>query len=242
LPVEDLLYVGAATQKKLNGINVYTIGQLANTNPELLRSMMGKWGLVLHLFANGHDESPVTNQDVESQIKGIGNSSTAPRDLVCDEDVKILYYVLCESVAERLRENGFRARTVQISVRDKELVSFNRQGKLPQATNLSVELAKKAMELFRAHYKWVKPIRSIGVRATDLIPIQDDIQLSFLEDKEKLTRMERLEATVDDLRRRYGHYAITRGALLGDKTLNSVNPKDDHNIHPIGFFNDKVSV
>lgn len=242
LPVGDLLYVGPATKRKLWSLGVDTIGRLANMPSDSLRRNFGKWGLMLHLFANGKDESPVARQDIESQIKGIGNSSTTPRDLENNEDVKLVYYVLCESVAERLREHGFRARTVQISVRDKDLISFVRQGKLPKATNLSTELCKKAMELFCANYGWDKPIRSIGIRATDLIPICDEIQLSFIEDKEKLTRMERLEATIDDLRRRFGHYAVSRASLLGDQKLNAINPKDDHVIFPVGYFNERLPV
>ncbi len=242
LPVEDLLYVGHATKRKLNRLNIMTIGQLANSNPAMLQSFFGKHGLVLHMFANGRDESVVAGQDADSSIKGIGNSSTAPRDLVNEEDVKLLYYVLCESVAERLRDHGFRARTVQIYVRDKELASFGRQGKLKEPTNLSTELMKKAMELFKKHYEWRKPIRSIGIRTTDLIPCVDDVQLSFLEDKESLSRRERLEGTVDELRRRYGHYTLSRASLLGDRGLNAVNPKDDHTIHPIGFFREAMPV
>ncbi len=238
LPVEDLLYVGHATKRKLNRLNIFTIGQLATANPDVLRDFLGKVGIMLYMFANGLDESEVCTQDVEHQIKGIGNSSTAPRDLVNDEDVKLLFYVLSESVAERLRDHGFRARTVQISIRDKELLSFERQGKLREAANLSSALAEKAMSLFRKNYKWEKAIRSIGIRATDLIPIVDDIQLSFIEDKESLSRKERLESSVDHLRRRFGHYIVSRASLLGDKGLNAVNPKDDHTIHPVAFFRD----
>ena len=60
----------------------------------------------------------------------ISNSTTAPRDLVSENDIKITLYALCESVSTRLREQNFICRTVQITVRDKYLISYERQGKL----------------------------------------------------------------------------------------------------------------
>lgn len=127
LPASDLLYVGRSTAKKLNSIGVKTIGELAMMDEKLLVSLLGKMGSVLWGFANGYDNSPVRKENTHVAIKSVGNSTTTPRDLTTDEDVKIIIYVLSESVAARLRENGFRCRTVEISIRDNELYSFTRQ-------------------------------------------------------------------------------------------------------------------
>ncbi len=88
LPVEDLLYVGRATQQKLNRIGIKTIGDLAQADEQRLISLLGKWGSYLHTFANGKDESPVAKIGEEEAIKSIGNSLTVYRDLVDDEDVE----------------------------------------------------------------------------------------------------------------------------------------------------------
>ena len=121
LPVKELLYVGRATHAKLKRKGIFTIGDLANTNPENLRFWLGKMGIVLWQFANGLDTSPVSNIGAKSLIKTVGNSTTAPRDLVTDKDIKITLMVLSESVSSRLREYGFICRTVQIGIRDNEL-------------------------------------------------------------------------------------------------------------------------
>lgn len=118
LPAENLLYVGPATRRKLYVRNILTIGALATTNPIYLRSIVGKMGDVLHTFANGLDASPVARIGEAAAIKNVGNSCTAPRDLVCDEDVKLLIFVLAESVAARLREQGLCARTAVIKIRE----------------------------------------------------------------------------------------------------------------------------
>ncbi|WP_368200112.1 ATP-binding protein, partial [Agathobacter rectalis] len=87
----------------------------------LLVRKLGKMGSILWAFANGYDESPVKLENTSAPVKSVGNSTTTPRDMETDEDVRIVLYILAESVAARLRENGFRCRTVEISVRDKEL-------------------------------------------------------------------------------------------------------------------------
>ena len=121
LPVSDLLYVGNATNKKLYSMGIRTIGDLAKSDETLLVRKLGKMGSILWAFANGYDESPVKLENTSAPVKSVGNSTTTLRDMETDEDVKIVLYILAESVAARLRENGFRCRTVEISVRDKEL-------------------------------------------------------------------------------------------------------------------------
>ena len=236
LAAEDLLYVGPATKRRLHGFGIRTIGQLAATEPSALQSWFGKWGLVLHCFANGEDTAPVARLGEEAVIKSVGNSTTTPRDLCCDEDGKLIFYMLAESVAERLRENGFLAKTVQIGLRDSDLLCFERQIKLPAPSCLASELHAAAMALLRACYGWPKPLRSIGLRAADLLPADTPAQLSLFEDEARRARQESLERTVCDIRRRFGHYAIGRAVTLSDKTLGCISPKDEHVIHPVGYF------
>ena len=236
LPVEELLYVGPATTRKLRARCIRTIGDLAQTDPSLLHSWLGKMGYVLHAFANGNDPSPVAPLGEEAIIKSIGNSTTTPRDLTCEEDVNIIFYVLAESVAARMRENGFRAKTVQISLRDIDLFSFERQCKLESPSCLASELHDAGMRLLRDHYRFRKPLRSVGIRGMDLVPIQTAMQLNFFEDPVRREKRERLEVAVDELRRRFGHAAVSRAVTMCDPSLGTINPKDDHTIHPVGYF------
>ena len=137
LPVNDLLYVGRSTHKKLLKYEIKTIGDLAKSDKHFLQYLLGQNGVMLWRFANGLDTSPVSNIGAKSLIKSIGNSTTTPRDLITDEDIKIILYVLCESVSARMREYNFICSTVQIGVRDNELHSYERQGKLPYPNRTS---------------------------------------------------------------------------------------------------------
>ena len=236
LPASDLLGVGRATERKLALRGIRTIGDIAAAPPSMLRGFLGKWGLILHDFAAGYDSSPVARAGDEAVIKSIGNSTTTPRDLCCDEDAGIVYWMLCESVAERMRESGFLCRGVQVHIRDNELASFERQLKLESPTCLASTLHEAAMRLLRENWDWHKPLRSIGVRATDLLPASTPVQCSIFEDSERQEKRERLERSVDDLRRRFGHYCVGRAVCVSDPTLRNISPKDEHVIHPVGYF------
>lgn len=236
LPVSDLLYVGKSTNKKLALLGVKTIGDLANMDEKILTSYLGKMGSVLWSFANGYDSSPVKKEDTHATVKSVGNSTTTPRDLETDEDVKIILYVLSESVAARLRENGFRCKTVEISVRDNELFSFTRQCKLVNVTNITEEIAKAAYQLFKSNYDWRKPIRSIGVRGTDLVNDNYWEQIDLFMDVHLREKQMRMDEAVDDIRRRFGFYSIQRGLMYQDKILSAVNAKEDHTVHPVAYF------
>lgn len=235
LPVRDLLYVGSATQKKLKRRGISTIGDLATANPEGLRFSLGKMGITLWRFANGLDTSPVSNIGAKSMIKTVGNSTTAPRDLITDEDIKITLMVLSESVSARLREYGFICRTVQIGIRDNELNWFERQGKLDIPNRTAKSIFELAFSLFKKHTNG-NPIRSLSVRACDLESV-DYVQLSLLPDVAQLQRQEELETAVDNLRNRFGSFTLQKGIMLLDKSLSDLDPKNDHIIHPVGFFN-----
>lgn len=235
LPVEDLLYVGPSTEKKLKSRRIFTIGELAQTDPEMLHRWFGKMGYVLHTFANGNDTTPVAPVGEIAVIKSVGNSTTTPRDLTCEEDVSIILYVLSESVAARMREDGFRARTVQISLRDVDLHSFERQCKLSTPNCLASELHDAGMRLLHSNYRFPKPLR-VGIRGTDLVSIDTAIQLNLFEDPIRREKRETLEATMDAIRYRFGHHAVARAVTLQDASLGTINPKGDHITHPVGYF------
>ena len=234
LPVEELLFVGPATKRKLNSRNIRTIGDLARCSVDTLRFFLGKNGEMIWNYARGRDTSPVLRQDEAAMVKSVGNSTTTPRDLVCDQDVHLVLLLLAESVAERLRANDLRGSVVSVYVRDCDLASFSCQKKLSCPTALSREIAACAQALFSEHYRWDKPIRSLGICVSDLHTGDSDRQITMFIDGRREKNYE-LERTVGDIRRRFGHYAIGRASLLADEGLNAINPREDHVIHPVGW-------
>lgn len=235
LPAEDLLYVGSATKKKLNSLGIFTIGQIANTPVDILKKNLGKWGQMLHSFANGNDTSTVALYGETSPVKSIGNSTTSPRDLKDITDVKIIMGVLADSVARRMREQGLSCMLVSITVRDNSLCSFTRQKKLLSYTDITSEILSTALALFKESYSWKKPIRSLGLSVSELTCKNSGTQLSLFEDNKKRLRQESLDKTTDALKNRFGNFIINPAVMLKDTTLSGFNPKADHTIHPVAL-------
>lgn len=251
LPVSDLLYVGNATNKKLYSMGIRTIGDLAKSDETLLVRKLGKMGSILWAFANGYDESPVKLENTSAPVKSVGNSITTPRDMETDEDVKIVLYILAESVAARLRENGFRCRTVEISVRDKELFHFSKQVKLQNASNITKEIAEAGYRLYKDNYRlpaddkelkssrpefFQKPLRSIGIRGTDLVTDYFWEQLDMFMDPQAREKQMKMDETVDIIRKRFGFYSVQRGLMYRDRILSACDAKSDYTVHPHGYF------
>lgn len=243
-PVRDLLYVGPAMERKLHSSGIDTIGQLACASDELLRNRLGKMGFVLRGFARGQDATEVKPYDrdaadVMREIKSYGNGLTAPRDICDPQSAKAYVWMLAESVAQRMREGRARARTVSVGARAADdLCTRSRQCKLPVATDVTLEVARAAWGLLRElePLDASHPLRGIHVRASDLEPADADLQASLFDPLPRRTEMRELDASVDDLRRRYGNKCVVWGAQLVDEGAASVDAKADNTVHPVSFF------
>ena len=238
LPVSDLLMVGPATTRKLKNHGIYTIGELADAPPEMLSAFLGKMGYVLHSFSNGYENAPVGVSGSTPIIKSVGNGITAPRDLMNEEDIKSVQYVLAESVARRLREQGLKGRVVSIGIRDKNLVSFTRQSKLLSATNDTRKLQCTALKLFNSNYSFetMPPVRSLTVSVSELCDENDSFQLDMFEDNELAERLDRLNHAVDGLKDRFGSDCVRQAFLLKDEKLTGFDPYEKNIIHPVSYF------
>ncbi|NLB08523.1 MAG: DNA polymerase IV, partial [Clostridiales bacterium] len=167
LPVRALLFVGRQTEKKLGAMNVRTIGDLVRCGPDFLRLRLGKAGLMFWQYAMGLERSEVAGSGAYPQVKSIGNSMTTARDLHTEAEVKQVLMRLADKVASRLREQELCCATVQISLRDSDLFSWERQRKLERPTQCSVIILEEAMNLYKSDRCNDRPLRSLGIRATD---------------------------------------------------------------------------
>lgn len=237
LPVSDLLYVGKATADKFVRSGIKTIGDLAKTDENVISSMFGKVGTMLWCFANGYDTSPVKKENTGAPVKSIGNSTTARRDLQNDEDVKIVIYMLAESVGARLRKNGFRCRVVEISIRNNELETVIRQHKIDHATNITSEIAAEAFRIFKETYTWEKAIRGLGVRGADLVTELYCEQLDLFSSAEIREKKMKADAAVDSLRGRFGYFCVQRGIMHEDTLLSSIECEKIHAAYPGRYYN-----
>lgn len=215
LPVNSMIGIGPATEAKLNSIGIYTLGGLAKAENERLKRLLGKVGPELKLYAKGGDTSRVAPQDYVRVPKSIGRSTTTSYDLKTEGDVWSIMLMLSEKVAEELRRYGLKACGVGLHLRTNELKVNELQTPLRHPCMLSMDLAKAGMELFQKNYQFLRPLRSLGIRAINLIPESDNAeQLLLFQDSKSHIKLETIERKMDELRGRFGDDAIRRGRIL----------------------------
>ena len=216
LDCSEMIYCGRATTAKLAKYCIYTIGDIAQTDPNFLKQLLGVNGLALWRYANGTDTSRVMHKDFVSPVKSVGHGITCIADLETEEEVWKVILSLCQDIGHRLRLHELSAYGVQIAVRSNDLFGSQYQCKIPYKTQLPSEIAATAFRLFKENYQWNKNVRAIAVRAINLVPQNQPDQLSLFVDTQKLIRREKLEDVVEELRGRFGKHAITYGALMGN--------------------------
>ncbi len=210
LPVRDLFLVGAATERKLKIMGIYTIGELAKTDVRILKKRLGKHGESIWHFANGRNADAVTPEPAEN--KGYGNSTTTARDVTSREEAAQVFLSLCETVAMRLRRDGKCGSCVSIHLRTNEFQHFSHQTVLHGATNITTELFDAACRLFDEVWDGVTPLRQLGVQVTRLSrePYQQYDLFSGLSPQQFEKKL-KLDETVDALRDKFGEDILRRG-------------------------------
>lgn len=213
MPCSALLFVGPRTERALQKFGLRTIGDIAGMELPAMRRILGRMGETLWVYANGLDDSPVETVDGGEAVKTIGNSTTLPRDVTTEGEVKAALLSLSETVASRLRRHGMKAGEVQITVKNAEFEEYQRQCRLDPAVCDSQSLYRAAWELYRKeNKKWA--VRLLGVRAGKLLDA-GEAQISLFDGEDGLERRERLESAVDVVREKYGKKSVSRAFSLG---------------------------
>ena len=219
LPVSDMLGVGAATKRKLSEMAVKTIGDLARIPCDFLENKFGVIGNMLWLFANGLDNSRVTDSTFSFPIKSVGHGSNALTDLTNTDQVWPFMLSLTQDIGHRLRVCEKFAAGVAVYARDNKLSGREYQKKFTVPTQSPFVLASEAFELFKKKHAWVNPLRSVAVKAIYLVEDQIPCQLSLFEDNERSERLEKLDTAVERLRNRFGRDIVKPAILYNDNKL-----------------------
>lgn len=210
-PIRDMWGIGSKMEKHLWRMGIQTIEDLAKTPLAKLRKKWGVNGEVIWRVANGIDSSPVTVHTHSIQ-KDIGNGMTLPRDYSEAWEIEVVILDICTEVCRRARKKGLMGSVVSVGVSGADFdhpTGFHRQIKLPDPTNITVDVYEVAKELFHKHWDGF-PVRRVGVSLSDLSN-DDTYQLSLFDDKEHKRAIDKV---MDDIKDRFGDIAILRASSL----------------------------
>ncbi len=213
LPACAMLGVGPNTERRLNSLGIFTIGDIAGASPDVLSSKLYKPGLTLWNYANARDISPVLSSETVVPPKSIGRSTTCSHDIEDFAELHELLLLLSEDVASRLRKWGFTANGVQVSLRTFDLETSSFQCTLPHSTAITQVIEAAGINLIKQNGGIKKPLRSIGIRVFSLTA-GNDYQISILDNIQKQQKLEKIEASIDNIRNRFGAGSICRAVFL----------------------------
>lgn len=236
LHVGELYMAGKSTVKTLEKLEIRTIGDLARTDIKIIELHLKSHGRKLWELANGMDDSVVELEKAEA--KGIGNSTTLPKDLETEKEAKEVLLRLAQSVGERLRKASQRAGMVSVEIKYYNFESCSHQKQVQKSTNSDQIIYNTAVELFRE--LWNKePIRLLGIRTSKLteegepeqLTIFDIQNMQYLKEEQKCEerqylqkkKHEDLDKALDKIRQKYGREAVVRGGQYAGKERNEKN-------------------
>ena len=213
LPVSELFMAGHASVRILNKLEILTIGDLAKADPQMLTTHLKSHGRLLWEYANGIDNTPVENEP--AQAKGVGNSTTLPKDVTSDTEAKKILHALAEKVASRLKASSQCASSICVEIKYHTFISVSHQMGIHTPTNDAEIIYKNACILFDALWDDT-PIRLLGIRTTKLSSVEEPVQLDLFHIKEtqKDTKKEQLEAALQKVRNKYGNQVVQKASQL----------------------------
>ena len=209
LPLERMWRVGPKARVRLRAAGLRTIGDLAQLDSHTIEQLLGSWGPVARELARGHDDRPVV---VGSPPKSLGTESTFEHDLTTRD--ALLKPILRQSmeVADRLVDKGLWARVITLKIKYGDHRIRTRQMRLPRSVSNTDAIFQAASDLLGRFDDLQSGVRLTGVSAS---AFSDDPGEELFPDAER-ERRERLAATTQALRERFGTTGLTRASLLPD--------------------------
>ncbi len=209
LKVDDLFMVGRSSAKKLHELGIHTIGELANSNIEILIKHFKSMGKMMKEYANGIDLSNVERSVPKNQ--GISNSTTLPYDLEKVSDIKKVLYKLSCMVGIRLRNEKKYAMCIAVQLRNSNFFNYQHQKKLTNPVSSNEDIYNLSCEILNKMWNG-DPVRLVGLRVTDFTDKTFE-QISLFEESGKIKQREKMQETLDKINNKYGANTINSAAL-----------------------------
>jgi DNA polymerase-4 len=211
LSISRIWGVGAKTAKKLEGLNIKTIGDLRAMDEPFFDRFFGEWGERVYQLIRGIDDREVTG---DHEAKSIGQEQTF-HDNIHDPDV--LRGILLEQVEEvgaRLRRKGRCSAGLSLKIRYGDFKTITRSRKLDTPTDVTQVIWQAALGLFD---EWARehlaPLRLLGMQCTHLT---ESGQLPLFG-REKIEKQQRLDRAVDSINQKFASTPVQRARLPQDR-------------------------
>lgn len=208
LSIRRLPGLGRKTGAQVEQRGIQTFLQLRTAPDAVLWPLFGRYTPRIRDRAAGIDDRPV-HPDLEE--KSISAEDTFERDIGDPALLRAQLARLTDKVCERLRRKHLQARCIGVKIRRADFTTFTRRRVVAPPTHEGRTIARIAGELL-ARWLTENPgakLRLLGVVLSDLSMAT---QLGLFEDTPPHTS--RLDATLDEVRARFGSQALRRGNTI----------------------------
>ncbi|MEK3975304.1 DNA polymerase IV [Psychrobacillus sp. FSL K6-1267] len=232
LPVIEMHGVGESTSNKLESLGIKTIGQIANANPDLLKSKLGKSGTRLHNRSHGIDNRAVDPESI-FETKSVGNSTTLPYDETNIDKLRKVLRKLSSKVASRLDSKNLAGRSITIHIRDANWKNKTRSKTVINRLFKEEDISQLSIQLFESSWE-DEPIRLLGVTVNNVFDKGESMEQLSIFNFEEHAKEEPILRLVEQLQDKFGKTIIKRGMKikknpsLESKTSFSKDFLDDH--------------
>ena len=220
-PLHKVWSIGTRTEAKLNAMNIFTVKDIATSNPDYLKSKFGVMGEQLWRHANGIDDADI-HEKYEPKERSFTLGQVLFRDYQKDEAITIIREMV-DTLTSRMRNEDKMCNMVSIYIGySKQQGGFARRATLLSATDDSKVILDAVLEIYH-RYIVDKPIRNIGIYYGGLVPASHQ-QLNLFEDDKKQTNRRNLQKAVDELHNKFGSNSVLRASsLLEESTIKERN-------------------
>ncbi len=166
--VDALWGVGPKTAKRLAGLGIHTVGDLAATDPELLVSTFGpSTGLWILLLAKGGGDTDVSAQPWVPRSRS--HVITFPTDLTERAEMDAAIVDLAQRTLGEVVAQGRTVTRVAVTVRTKTFFTRTKIRKLATAGTDESVIVETALAVFD-QFELDRPVRLLGVRLELAMP------------------------------------------------------------------------
>lgn len=223
--LSDMWGIGKRMEKNLNRMNIYTIEELAKTNPGILKDKFGIMGLELWNHANGIDSSVISDFKSAPKDKSYSHSQVLFKDYN-EDNVRIIITEMVEVLTARLRKNNKQCTTIGFGIGYSQNIGggFYHTIKLEAPTDITKELINFCNIIFDRYYEFL-PIRKVSICCGGICP-KVGIQLNLFDSLNDIKEEENINATIDQIKSRFGKNSLLKASsLLEDSTAIERNKK-----------------
>ena len=210
LSIRKIPSVGEKTYQILCNLGIEKVGVVQQMPLEMMISALGANGKTIWKRANGIDNPPLIPFH---ERKSISTERTFSRDTIDMAILKTTIFAMAESLAFQLRRGNKLAGTISVKIRYSDFNTYNKQIKISY-TSADHIIIPKVLELFKKLYQRRLLIRLIGVKISDIV--SGNYQINLFDDTEEMIN---LYDAMDHIRGRYGELSIMRASSMGAKTI-----------------------